>query len=86
MGLIGKLLAAPLVGPAVLGPWLLDQVIAAAEAELYDPDRIVLHLRELAREFEEGRLTEDEHAAAEAVLLERLMEARAMDHPHTEES
>ncbi|QBI18687.1 gas vesicle protein [Egibacter rhizosphaerae] len=77
MGLIGSLLTLPVTGPARAGFWVVDQVVAAAEAELYDEGRIVAELRALAAEADAGRITEEEHAAAEEVLLERLMEARA---------
>lgn len=76
MGLL-SLLAAPVTAPARAGWWVLEQVVAAAEAELYDEDRIAAELRQLAAAAEEGAIGEAEHAAAEEVLLERLLEARA---------
>jgi hypothetical protein len=75
MGLLG-LLTVPLIGPVRAGWWVIEQIAATAEAELYDEDRIVAALRSLAVEVQDGRISEDEHAAAEAVLLERLVEAR----------
>jgi hypothetical protein len=76
MGLL-RLLALPVTAPARAGWWIVEQVLGAAEAELYDEDRIVAELRALADEVEAGRISEEEHALAETVLLERLMEARA---------
>lgn len=75
--MIGRLLALPVTGPARAGAWVLQQIVGAAEAELYDEDRIVAQIRALSTEFEAGRLTEEEHALAEEALLERLIEARA---------
>ncbi|WP_052667825.1 gas vesicle protein GvpG [Nitriliruptor alkaliphilus] len=77
MGLIRGLLTLPITGPARAGWWVLEQVIGAAEAELYDEGQIQAQMRTLAAEFDAGRITEEEHAAAEAVLIERLVEARA---------
>jgi hypothetical protein len=77
MGLIRGLLTLPVTGPAKAGMWVLDQVVGSAEAELYDEGRIVAQLRSLAAEADAGRITDEEHALAEAALLERLVEARA---------
>ncbi len=76
MGLL-TLITWPVTGPARGGWWALQQVVGAAEAELYDEGKIVAELRALTTEVEEGRISEEEHAAAEEILLERLMEARA---------
>jgi hypothetical protein len=75
MGLL-SLLTFPVTGPARGGWWVLEQIVEAAEAELYDEGRIVAELRALTAEVEAGRISEEEHAAAEEVLLARLMEAR----------
>jgi hypothetical protein len=72
-----RLLTFPITGPAQLGWWIIEQIIGAAESELYSEDRIVAAMRELNRQFEDGVIGEEEHAAAEAVLVERLMIARA---------
>jgi hypothetical protein len=72
-----RLLALPVTGPARAGWWLLEQILAAAEDDLYDEDRIVARIRALADEFEAGNITEEEHAFAEEALLEQLVEARA---------
>lgn len=76
MGLL-SLLTLPFTGPARGGAWVFGQAVATAEAELYDEAKIVAELRALAAEVEAGRISEDEHAAAEEILLERLLEARA---------
>lgn len=71
-----RLLTLPIAGPVRAGWWVVERVVGAAEAELYDEDRIVAALRTLAAEVEDGRITEEEYAAGEAALLERLVEAR----------
>ncbi|GGI03841.1 gas vesicle protein GvpG [Egicoccus halophilus] len=73
IGSLVKLLAAPVTGPW----WVVQQVIGAAEAELYDEGRILAALRELSAELDAGRISEEEHAVAEEALLERLVAARA---------
>lgn len=85
MGLLSAL-TWPVTGPARGGWWVLQQIVAAAEAEIYDEGRIVAELRALTAEVEAGRISEEEHAAAEEVLLERLMEARARRHEQTEDA
>jgi hypothetical protein len=72
-----RLLTLPVTGPAQLGWWVLDQIIGAAEAELYSEERVIAAMRELNRKLEDGLISEEEHAAAETVLVERLMIARA---------
>jgi hypothetical protein len=76
MGLLRSLLTVPATAPAKGGWWVMGQVIAAAEAELYDEGRIMQDLRDLSARLEDGEISEDEHAAAEDVLLQQLVEAR----------
>lgn len=76
MGLLTTLLTLPVSGPVNGARWVIDQLITAAEAELYDERRVLEQLRLLADQVEEGEVSEEEHGAAEAVLLERLLEAR----------
>jgi hypothetical protein len=86
VGLIRGLLTAPITGPGRAGWWVLEQVIGQAEAELYDESRIAAELRSLAAEADAGRITEQEHAVAEAALIDRLVEARARRAATTEET
>ena len=76
MGLLTSLLTAPITGPAKGLWWVVDQVVGVAEAELYDEDRLVAQLGTLHAQVEAGEISEAEHATAEAVLLDRLAEAR----------
>ena len=84
MGLLSAL-SWPMTGPVRGGWWLLQQIAAAGEAELYDEGKIVAQLRALTADVEAGRISEQEHAAAEEVLLARLMEARAWRAQQSEE-
>lgn len=49
MGLLG-LVTTPLTAPVRAGWWLMEQVAAAAEAELHDPRRVAAELRALEEE------------------------------------
>ncbi len=77
MGLIRGLLTLPITGPAKAGWWIIEQIVGAAEAELYDEGNITTQLRALAAAVEAGDITEEQHAVAEAALIDRLVEARA---------
>jgi len=71
MGLVGGLLMLPLA-PARGLVWVLDQVVAEAEAELYDPHRIRRELADAARALERGELDEASYEMIERELLDRL--------------
>lgn len=71
-----RLLTLPITGPAQLGWWVIERVVGAAEEELYSEERVIAAMRDLNRQLDEGLISEEEHAAAEAVLVERLMIAR----------
>lgn len=84
--LLGQLVTLPVSGPLKGVRWVTQQVADAAEAELYDEQRIMSELRDLARRYERGELGEAEHDALESALLDRLAEARrraAQNHPPT---
>ncbi|WP_432476105.1 gas vesicle protein GvpG [Nocardioides sp. GXQ0305] len=67
-GLVGLPLA-PLRGTVAVA----EQVLRQAEEEFYDPARIRTELEEVARQREDGTLTDDEATAREDALVERLM-------------
>lgn len=71
MGLIGGLLTLPLA-PARGLVWVLDQAIAEAEAELYDPRRIRAELANAAASLERGEIDEATYDELEQELLDRL--------------
>ena len=76
MGLISGLLTLPLA-PVRGTAWLAERIQEQAEQELYDEDVIRAQLMELEEARQSGEYDEEELAAAEDVLLERLLEARA---------
>ena len=71
MGLVTGLLTLPLA-PARGLVWVLDQVVAEAEAELYDPWRIRRELAEASEALDRGELDEEQYELIEQELLERL--------------
>ena len=77
MGLISGLLTLPLA-PVRGTVWLAEKIQEQAEHELYDEDVIRAQLMELEELRQSGEYDEAELAAAEDVLLERLMASRAM--------
>ena len=76
MGLISGLLTLPLA-PVRGTVWLAERIQEQAEQELYDEDVIRSQLMELEEARRSGQYEEEEIAAAEDVLLERLMAMRA---------
>lgn len=73
MGLLAKLLTFPVSGPW----WVMEQVVAEAERQLYDEDEIRRQLAELEIAHEQGALSDQDLEDTEEQLLERLRIARA---------
>ncbi|MEU0372850.1 gas vesicle protein GvpG [Streptomyces sp. NPDC006283] len=71
MGLLGELLLLP-VAPVRGTAWVLQQVVAEAERQYYDPAAVQRELAELVERFEAGEIEEDEFDRREDELLERL--------------
>ena len=80
MGLISGLLTLPLA-PVRGVAWVAAQVTEEAERQLYDEDRIRGELLELEMAHDDGAIDEDERAARENELIERLTVARARSAP-----
>ena len=72
MGLLTGLLSLP-VAPLRGTIAVAEQVLRQAEEEFYDPARIRAELQEVARQREDGTLTDDEATEWEDALIERLM-------------
>lgn len=72
MGLLRKLITAPVTGPLAGALWVTEQVAIAAEAEHYDPARLRRALDELEQAVDQGLIDEAEYDAAEDILLQRL--------------
>ena len=77
MGLFTDLLLLPVTGPYRGLRFLLEQIQEQANTEMFDPARIQAELMSLGLRLDQGELTEDEYLEAEALLLERLNQARA---------
>jgi hypothetical protein len=75
MGLITGLLTLPLA-PVRSTAWLAEQIRDQAEAELYDEGAIQEQLMQLEAAHSAGEIDDEELAAAEDALLERLLELR----------
>ena len=77
MGLITGLLTLPLA-PVRGTVWLAERIQEQAEAEMYDENAIRESLLELEAAREAGVMDEREIAAAEDILIERLMVIRGV--------
>ncbi|HBT02054.1 gas vesicle protein GvpG [Salipiger marinus] len=75
MGLLRKLITAPVTAPLAGAIWVTKQVAIAAEAEHYDPARLRRALDDLEQAVDQGLIDEAEYDAAEHVLLQRLAHA-----------
>lgn len=75
MGLISGLLTLP-IAPVRGVVWLAEQILDQAEDQYYDPARIRAQLERVDEARRSGELTEEECAALENELLQRLMERR----------
>jgi hypothetical protein len=76
VGLITGLLTLPLA-PVRGTVWLAERIQEQAEHDLYDEDAIRAQLMELDEARQSGAYDEQELAAAEDALIERLMASRA---------
>ena len=72
MGLLTGILGLPLA-PLRGTVAVADQVLKQAEEQYYDPARIRAELEEVARQRDDGTLTDEEATAWEDELVERLM-------------
>ena len=75
MGLFTTLVTLPLA-PVRGAAWVAQQVTAEADRQMYDETRIRGQLLALELDHEEGRISDEERAALEDALLERLATAR----------
>jgi hypothetical protein len=82
VGLITGLLTLPLA-PVRGTVWLAERIQEQAERELYDEDAIREQLMQLEAMNAAGDLSDEELAAAEDALLERLVVARGLAEEET---
>ena len=83
MGLISGLLTLPLA-PVRGTVWLAERIQEQAEDELYDESAIRQGLIDLDMARQTGALDEQEIAAAEDALIERLMAIRGLARKETD--
>ena len=79
MGLLANLLLFPLMGPIHGLEFIAGKISEQADEELYNPDRIRQELMALNTAFESGSLTDEAFDMEEALLMERLKEARSRE-------
>lgn len=75
MGLFTALVTLPLA-PVRGAAWVAEQVAEEADRQMFDETRIRGQLLQLELDHEEGRIGDEERAALEDDLLERLATAR----------
>lgn len=76
MTILGRVLAAPVLGPLRGVLWLARTIDEQAKAELYDEDKIRGTLAELELRLDLGEIELGDFEAQEEVLLQRLKVAR----------
>ena len=76
MGLLTKLLAAPVSGPFRGAMWTLMTIARRAEAELYDEGGIRREITELELRYDLGEIDDEQYDRIEQALMERLRESR----------
>jgi hypothetical protein len=75
MGLITGLLTLPLA-PVRSTMWIAEQLLEEAEREYYDQGTIRAQLMEIDAARQAGEIDEDAAAAAEDLLVQRLIDSR----------
>ncbi|KIF01880.1 gas vesicle protein [Streptomyces sp. RSD-27] len=73
MGLLGKLITAPLL-PVRAALWAAERVAEEAEARYYDPGPVWAELAALERRLVDGEIDEETFDREEDLLLDRLRE------------
>ena len=76
MGLIGNILAAPVLGPIRGLLWLARTIEEQVNAELYDEDKIRGELTELELALDLKQIGLADYEAREEALLRRLKDVR----------
>ncbi|MDF3299546.1 gas vesicle protein GvpG [Streptomyces tropicalis] len=75
MGLLSEVLLLPLA-PVRGSMWVLDQVVAEAERQYYDPSAVQAQLARLEEQLEAGDIDEETFDRLEDELLDRLEASR----------
>lgn len=75
MFLLDDILLAPIKGVK----WVAEKLQDLADKELFDPDKIREELMTLQAKLDMGEIQEEDYAAREKELLERLTEIQARE-------
>lgn len=75
MGLFKELILLPLA-PVRGTAWVTEQLVDEADRRLYDEDNIKRELIQLEIDHDDGKIGDEERAAMEADLMDRLAVAR----------
>lgn len=78
MFLIDDLLMLPLKAPVAGFRWVMKQIQTMADEELMNDQLWKERLIELQMRLEVGEISDEEYAAEEAIVFQRLREIRAM--------
>lgn len=76
MGLFKELVLLPLA-PVRGTAWVTEQLVDEADRRLYDEDNIKREMIQLEIDYDDGKIGDEERAAIEEDLLDRLAVARA---------
>ena len=76
MGILGRLLTLPVLGPIDGVLWIARTIEEQANAERWDESKVTGALAELELDLDLGKIDLEEYEAREAALLEQLKEIR----------
>ena len=76
MGIFGRILTLPVLGPIDGVLWIARTIEQQANAERWDEGKIIGALTELELELDLGKIDVVEYDARETMLLQRLKEIR----------
>lgn len=76
MGILGRILTLPVLGPIDGVLWIARTIEQHADAERWDEGKVIGALTELELELDLGKIDIEEYEAREAMLLRRLKELR----------
>ncbi len=76
MGILGRILSSPVLGPMNGLLWLARTIEERANAERWDDGKVIGELAELELDLDLGKIDVEEYEAREAMLLQQLKEIR----------
>jgi hypothetical protein len=76
MGILGRILSSPVLGPINGVLWLARTIEDQANTERWDDSKVSGALAELELDLDFGKIDIDEYEAREAALLQQLKEIR----------